>query len=78
MPDELVINGVRYVRADGRQEELLTVAQIAELAGKDVHSIYSAMNSGLLPYSVPNGCKRPRRARRGDVMAWMEGKAARV
>lgn len=76
MEDVLIINGIRYVRADGQTGDMLTVAQIRDLTGKDVHSIYDAMNDGRLPYSVPNGCKRPRRARRADVMAWMEGKDA--
>jgi len=74
MPDELTINGVLYVRADGNQQDLLTVAQIHELTGKSIHSVNDAMNDGRLPYSVPNGCKRPRRARRADVMAWIGGK----
>ena len=76
MEDVLIINGIRYVRADGQTGDMLTVAQIRDLTGKDVHSIYDAMNDGRLPYSVPNGCKRPRRARRADVMAWMEGRDA--
>lgn len=76
MEDVLIINGIRYVRADGQTGDMLTVAQIRDLTGKDVHSIYDAMNDGRLPYSVPNGCKRPRRARRADVMAWMEGRSA--
>ena len=74
MPDELTINGVLYVRADGNQQDLLTVAQIHELTGKSIHSVNDAMNDGRLPYSVPHGCKRPRRARRADVMAWIGGK----
>lgn len=76
MPDELIINGIRYVRADGRTEDMLTVAQIAELTGMGKHTINDAMNEGRLPYSVPNGCKKPRRARRGDVMAWLDGRGA--
>jgi len=76
MEDVLIINGIRYVRADGQTGDMLTVAQIRDLTGKDVHSIYDAMNDGRLPYSVPSGCKRPRRARRADVMAWMEGRDA--
>ena len=76
MPDELVINGIRYVRADGQTGDMLTVAQIRALTGKDAHTINDAMNDGRLPYSVPSGCKRPRRARRADVMAWLEGRSA--
>lgn len=76
MEDVLIINGIRYVRADGQTGDMLTVAQIRDLTGKDVHSIYDAMNDGRLPYSVPSGCKRPRRARRADVMAWMGGRDA--
>lgn len=76
MPDELTINGVLYLRADGRQSDLLTVAQISEMTGKSIHTINDAMTAGLLPYGVPNGCKRPRRAKRADVLAWMEGKTA--
>ena len=78
MPDELTINGVLYLRADGHQSDLLTVAEIREMTAKSVHTINDAMNAGLLPYSVPSGCKRPRRARRSDVLAWMEGRAARA
>lgn len=78
MPTELVINGTLYVRAEGRHTDLLTVAQIHEMTAKSVHAINDAMNAGLLPYSVPAGCKRPRRARRADVLAWMEGRAARA
>lgn len=76
MPDELTINGVLYLRADGRQTDLLTVAQIHDMTGKSIHTINDAMTSGRLAYSVPNGCKRPRRAKREDVIAWMEGKNA--
>ena len=76
MPDELTINGVLYLRADGRQSDLLTVEQVRDMTGKSVHAIYDAMNDGRLPYSVPAGCKRPRRARRSDVIAWMEGRDA--
>lgn len=78
MPDELTINGVLYLRADGHQSDLLTVAEIREMTAKSIHAINDAMNAGLLPYSVPSGCKRPRRARRSDVLAWMEGRAARA
>ena len=73
MPDELTINGVLYVRAGAQPSEMLTAAQVAQMAHKDVHSVYAAMNAGLLPYSVPNGCKRPRMVRRADAMAWIGG-----
>lgn len=77
MPDELTVNGVLYVRADGRQSDLLTVRRVAELTGRDVHTIYAAIDRGDLPAKVPNGLTRGMRVRRSDAMAWMEGKAAR-
>ena len=75
-PDVLIINGHRYVRQDGPSTDILTVAQIHELTGKSVHTINAAMLDGRLPFSVPSGCKRPRRATRADVMAWLQGKDA--
>jgi predicted DNA-binding transcriptional regulator AlpA len=87
MKNEITIDGARYVRAtktmniDGElyvlmeadPDQMLTVAEIHEMTGKSVHAINDAMNDGRLPYSVPNGCKRPRRARRSDVTGWLRG-----
>ena len=86
-PETHVINGVTYHRAEGfvidgvifvaddGGDELLTVNEIRELTGKGITTINRAMNDGRIPYSVPNGCEKPRRAWRSDVMRWMEGGA---
>lgn len=92
MPDELTIdgevyvraeksvtlNGVLYVYAKPSGDQMLTVAQIAELTGRCKTTVNRVMNAGLLPYTTPNGCVRPRWAKRSDVEAWMEGRTAHV
>jgi excisionase family DNA binding protein len=75
-PDELTINGVLYIRADGRSEDWLSVKQAARLVGKDVHAIYNAIKANELDGRKPNGSTRGIRVRRGDLMAWATSKAA--
>lgn len=65
------LDQIRGLFREERPDDLLTVAEIRELTGKSIHAVNDAMNDGRLPYSVPNGCKRPRRSRRADVMAWL-------
>ena len=76
VPDEIVLNGVLYIRADGRSEDWLTVKEAAQLSGRDVHTVYGAIKSGELDARVPNGLTKGMRVRRGDLMAWMAGKSA--
>ena len=77
MPDEIVVNGVLYLRADGRSEDWLTVSQAAQLSGRAPRTLYEAIRAGALDARVPNGLTKGMRIRRGDLMAWMDGKAAR-
>ena len=72
LPNELLVNGTLYVKAQGRHSDLLTVRDVAELTGSGVHTIYDAIKAGELPARVPNGCVRGMRVRRSDAMAWME------
>lgn len=69
-PDELTINGVLYLRADGRSSDWLTVRQAAQLVTKDVHSIYDAIKAGELDGRRPNGSKRGTKVRRDKLMEW--------
>lgn len=89
MGDEITINGRRYTRlteemtitVNGELYALvadapdgyLTVAEIVALTGKSPGTVHRAMREGLLPFTVPNGCKKPRRAKCSDVDAWMAG-----
>lgn len=76
MPDEIVLNGVLYIRADGRSEDWLTVKQAAQLCGRDIHTLYNAVRDGELDARVPNGLTKGMRVKRGDLMAWMAGRSA--
>lgn len=49
----------------------MSVGEIVEYTGKTAHSVYLAMREGLLAYSVPSGCSRPRRSHVDDVDRWM-------
>ena len=75
MPNEITLNGVLYLKAEGRHGDLLTVKEVADLTGRGLHTIYDAINAGELTAHVPNGCVRGMRVRRSDVMRWMEGGA---
>ena len=90
MGDEITINGRRYTRLTDEMtitvngelyalvadapDRHLTVAEIVALTGKAPGTVHRAMREGNLPYTVPSGCKRGRRAKRSDVDAWMAGK----
>jgi hypothetical protein len=76
MPDELTINGVLYLRADGRSEDWLAVKAAARLVGKDPHAIYDAIRDGELDGRKPSGTTRGIRVRRGDLMEWATRDAA--
>lgn len=90
MGDEITINGRRYTRLTDEMtitvngelyalvadapDRHLTVAEIVALTGKAPGTVHRAMREGNLPFTVPSGCKRGRRAKRSDVDAWMAGK----
>ena len=69
----ITVNGELYVLVADAPNRYLTVAEIVALTGKAPGTVHRAMREGLLPFTVPSGCKRGRRAKRSDVDAWMEG-----
>lgn len=73
VPKEHVIDGHLYVLADSRHHDLLTVKEVAQLTGREVHTVYDAIKAGDLKARIPNGLKRGMRIRRADAMDWMEG-----
>lgn len=86
MGDTIVLNGVTYVSLERAnqmvrdaldtsmpEQEWLTVAQAAQLAGRGERTLYDAIRQGRLDARTPNGLRRGMRIRRGDLMQWMEG-----
>lgn len=77
--DEVVINGREYVARDtlgkssGAQpvEEVYTVEQVSRMSGVSKRTIYSLMDRHVLPFTVPNGCERPRLVRRSAYETWI-------
>lgn len=73
LPAEIILNGTLYLKAEGRHHDLLTVKEVAQLTGREVHTVYDAIKAGDLKARIPNGLKRGMRVRRADAMDWMEG-----
>lgn len=73
MPSELVVNGVRYVRADECQrqgptpiERWYTVAELVEMSGFSKSEINAAIRDKRLDARAPNGGTRYRRVRESE------------
>jgi len=68
MPDELDVNGVRYLRADLARaepevERTLSIGEASEATGFPRDVIYAATKRGELPAVMPNGTLRGARIR---------------
>lgn len=70
MPEELTVNGVRYIRADAaekkssssrRVERWYTVAELAEMSGLSKSTINAAIRDKRISAKTPNGGTRYRR-----------------
>jgi len=79
MPDELDVNGVRYLRADLARaepevERTLSIGEASEATGFPRDVIYAAIKRGELPAVMPNGTLRGARIRVSALARWMHEK----
>lgn len=79
LPEVITLCGEEYIKRSavealregtapvrGEPERVLTAAQVSEMSGIAIRTVYSLMDRGVLPYKVPNGCKRPRLVKMSD------------
>lgn len=80
-PDEITVNGREYVAKDAiavlatavpsPPEPVFTVAQVAEMSNTSPNTVYALMDKGIIEYTVPNGCERPRLVRQSVYERWV-------
>lgn len=71
-PNVIKVGDVTYIREDSALERWYSVAELSEMSGFTLSSIYRAMNDGRLAYKCPNNTNIGRRVSRSEWTRFLQ------